>query len=268
MSDIADDTVRGHAEGERAAHAEVEAPTGHHVRTVPRCFPNRPAAGVDQSLRTREVPSPTRMLDGLSDRGANGIAGVLPAMVCGEESAVLVFENERRRAPVDLFAGSCAMLARIAAEEEGHEVLLRSIAERLPAPDHDAAVRKMARRFFASLHTDDIGTHFSRIAWLDSGVCIVLSVIGRLAAPCAAAPALGAALRSIVRDEARHVAFSRRYAAHLRAPVSDDRESFMLVRGGLVALLEPCAGALEQLEVNVDQLFQRLKRRGSLRDSA
>lgn len=243
------------------------------ARTVERCFPRRiprdaPLAAAPVPDAPRAPCAPAAVLRGLSDRWARGIAGALPAMVCGEESAVIVFDNERRRAPEGLFEGSLAMLARIAAEEEGHEALLRSIAERLPAPVQEASVRRMARRYFASLRSDDVGTHFSRIAWLDSGVCIILDAIVRSSLRSHAAPALRSALRSIVVDEARHVSFARAYAGRLGVSVADDHESFHRVRGGLVSLLEPCGGAFEDLEVDVHELFERLKKRGRLQERA
>jgi hypothetical protein len=181
-------------------------------------------------------------------------------MVCGEESAVLVFRNEFRRAPADLFADSQKALARISEEEEAHEQLLRSLASLLPEAPHELRIRRLARRFFAGLHTPRIGDHFSRIAWLDSGVCIIFSRL--LASPAIrAADPLGQSLRRILREEGSHVAFGRRYADHLGLDSLRDRESFLRVRGGLVQLLEPCAESFETLEVDPDRLFAALRRR-------
>ena len=200
----------------------------------------------------------------MDDRGAEGLAGVLPAMVCGEESAVMVFDNERRRTSASLFSESSAMLGQIAREEEVHEAVLRSAAEALPVTGHDALVRRQARRFFLSLHTEDIGTHFSRIAWLDSGVCVILTALLRRGLPLASAPHLSTVLKRIVLEEAHHVRFSRDYAARLSVHWRDDQESFHRVRAGLVQLLEPCGAALESLEVDPAHLFRRLKTRGTL----
>ena len=65
----------------------------------------------------------------------------------------------------------------------------------------------------------------------------------------------------LVREEAGHVAFSRRYAEHLGVKMLEDREAFLRVRGGLVAVLEPCAGALEGLGVDAGHLFSALRGR-------
>ena len=247
------------------SRADAEPPATAAAASRPRCFPARALPDVDAIVPVApEGLSGRELLVGVADREAEGVAGVLPAMVCGEESAVLVFDNERRRAGAELFAGSQATLARIAREEEGHERVLRSMAAALPDVGHDAAVRRQARRFFLSLHTDDIGTHFSRIAWLDSGVCIILSSLTRRGRPLHTAQRLRCAVDAITRDEGRHVAFSREYAARLGVTWADDRESFMRVRGGLVDLLEPCAGAFESLGVDPASLFARLKQRGPL----
>ncbi len=198
--------------------------------------------------------------EGLGDSAGEAMAGLLPAMVCGEESAVMVFANEARRVPEGLLTDSRAVLARIAGEEEGHEHVLRGLASMLPEAGHEARVRRAARRFFAGLHTENIGEHFSRIGWLDSGVCIILSRVCASPKLRAAAPLRGAFLR-IVREEAGHVAFSRRYAEHLGVKMLEDRESFLRVRGGLVAVLEPCGGALEDLGVDPGELFGALRGR-------
>lgn len=232
-----------------------------HARIVPRCFPGRsPFGGSEQAGIAAAAP----LLSGLSDRAAEGIAGLLPAMVCGEESAVIVFDQERLRIRGDLFVDSNAALKRIANEEAGHETLLRSLASLLPQPKNEASIRRKAQRYFAGLHTDDLGSHFARIAWLDSGVCIILSEVVR--ASLTGAPRLRAALRSIMQDEARHVAFSRHYSTHLGVRSESNRESFSLVRCGLIELLQPCTAAIEHLDIDPDRLFARLRRPGPLRE--
>lgn len=202
------------------------------------------------------------LLTGLNDAAALGIAGLLPAMVCGEESAVMVFSNERARVREDLFSDSQVLLERIAGEEERHEALLRGLAEMLPVAAHDASARHNARRFFLGIKAQEVGDHFSRIAWLDSGVCVIFARLVASGSPVRSAPVLHRALRRILRDEASHVAFSRRYAAHLGVKAAADRQSFHLVRAGLVALLEPCGHSIESLGVDPDALFRDLKCRG------
>ncbi len=227
---------------------------------IPRCFPT-PGRGAALGGRPACDPWPEEDLRaGLSDGIGASVAGLLPAMVCGEESAVLVFENESRRVGSDLFAQSQATLDRISREEEGHERVLRGLAERLPEPAHARETRRLARRFFAGLRTPDIGEHFSRIGWLDSGVCIIFARLLDSPGLADAAP-LRRALQRILREEAGHVAFSRRYAERLGADMLQDRESFLRVRGGLIDVLRPCGGALEELGVDADALFADLRGR-------
>ena len=246
-----------------AALAQSDGPP----RVVPRCFGRRSEAGFSAGAETVEphdVLSETgpSLLQGLADAHALGIAGLLPAMVCGEESAVMVFSNERARVDEELFADSKQMLDRIAREEERHEGLLRSLASMLPVVEHDEQVRREARRFFLGLKAQEVGDHFSRIAWLDSGVCVIFARLIASGSPVRSAPALHRALRRILRDEASHVAFSRRYAAHLGVKAAADKGSFHLVRGGLVSLLEPCGHSFEKLGIDPDDLFRELKCRG------
>ncbi len=232
-------------------------------RLVPRCLPARPTQpDAPESTLPPEFTLSTDLVRGLSDRAATAIAGLLPAMVCGEESAVMVFGNEYRRVSTQLFNDSTTTLDRIASEEETHETQLRALASFLPEPAFDAEVRQNARRFFLRLKSDDIATHFSRIAWLDSGVCIIFSRLIAAGSPVRDATALHRALRRILRDEATHVAFSRRYAAHLGLNARENQESFHAVRAGLVQLLAPCAPALDALNIDPAELFTALKNRG------
>ena len=97
--------------------------------------------------------------------------------MCGEESAVHVFHQEARRLSGDSYNASRLLLQQIAAEEIEHELLLGAIHNHLPLANDHAVLRKRAQYFFMRLASIDPATHFSRIAELDSGACIIMSAL-------------------------------------------------------------------------------------------
>jgi len=201
------------------------------------------------------------VLVGAADGVAEALGALLPSMLCGEESAVRVFYNEGDRVGADLFNAGSRTLLRIAAEEEHHERLLRLLEEQTPPPGDAGAGRTRARRYFMSLHCRDIGEHFSRIAALDSGVCLIMHDLTRPASPLGGVATVRRMLRRIHADEARHVAFSHAYAGFFGVDARRDGASFELVRRGLVELMRPCGAAFERLGVDPDRLFARLRGR-------
>jgi hypothetical protein len=204
------------------------------------------------------VLAPTQVLAGLSDAAAVALANVLPCFLCGEESAVQVFANEGNRISSTFQHGASTTLFRIAAEEEYHEELLAHLQAGLPAAQDLGRRRQMARRYFQRIASRDVGDHFSRIAALDSAVCIILAEMMRPGGAFLRDSVAAGIFSRIRHDEGRHVRFSRHYAAALGVTRDSAAESFELVRSGLIELLK-CAGAgFESLAVDPDRLFRRL----------
>lgn len=200
----------------------------------------------------------TQILAGLNDGTATALANVLPCLLCGEESAVIVFANEGNRIASSLHDDASDTLFRISAEEEYHEEMLASLQARLPEARELERRKQLARRYFRRIHSRDIGEHFARIAALDSAVCIILGEMHRPGGPFPP-DSLAAAIFSRIRhDEGRHVRFSRRYAAALGVTRDGAAESFEVVRSGLVGLLRLCGNGFDSLAVDPDRLFRRL----------
>ena len=97
------------------------------------CFapPVAPAGLMAQRVRVprlrvaEEALTSNKGLQGLNDATAMALAGVLPSLLCGEESAVHVFNNEGNRVSVALHDSASSALFQIAAEE-GLEERVRS----------------------------------------------------------------------------------------------------------------------------------------------
>jgi hypothetical protein len=183
------------------------------------------------------------------------LAQLIQLLKCGEESAALAFDilARRRRHRGDNHA-LCGALASIADDERKHEQLLSAWQRTLPAPVWDPAGNAVAVRFFRDLGTCDAGDHLTRIAALDSAVCVLLRSLRK------AQPGLfGACLSQILADEAGHVALASGYARR-HSPARRRQEQAAATRDGLVRLLATSADCLEALQMNPEQLLPRLRR--------
>src|SRR6202008_2418142 len=121
---------------------------------------------------------------------------------------------------------------RIAADEHAHAALLRQLQMHLPTPAVDRCFDLATERFFLGLASPDAGLHFTRIAALDSAVCLLLMTLRR-AQPQLFVPAL----RRILADEARHVNVTSGYAHRLATRLRRSNAAAE-VRAGMASLLE------------------------------
>lgn len=183
------------------------------------------------------------------------LAQLVQLLRCGEESAAFAFDilarRRRRRGDSEALYGA---LASIADDERKHEQLLSAWQRTLPTPARDLAGNAVAVQFFRDLATPDAGDHLTRIAALDSAVCVLLASLRR------AQPGLfGGCLSQILADEAGHVAVASGYARR-HAPARRRQEQAAATRDGLVRLLATSADCLEALQMNPDRLLLRLRR--------
>jgi hypothetical protein len=192
----------------------------------------------------------------LNARDSEALAELLPVLICGEESAGLVFARLSQASDLALAHDE---LSRIEREEFEHARLLSQVRLALPKARTDAALARAAKLFFMRMSEHELGRHFARIAALDSGVCVLLGALRRRTTPTAAEPVLNPMFARIHRDEARHVLVTRRYA---RALAGSQRAEAIAhdTRRRLVELLTHRAAALEQLLcIDADKLFARLR---------
>jgi hypothetical protein len=175
-------------------------------------------------------------------------------LLCGEESASLAFELlARRRRRLGDGPEMIAALTRIAQDEREHEALLRKLKRELPAVESRVEVARAESQFFRSLGCHDAGGHFTRIAALDSAVCVLLSTL-RKAQPQLFCPAL----QRVHSDEARHVAVAATYAKRL-TPRVQRIEQVAATRHGLADVLTHRAACFESLCIDPDRLLTRLR---------
>ena len=222
------------------------------------CFPHRvpsefcPRAVVPMQLRVAKLKD---SLSKLSESQLTALGRLLPALLCGEESAFHVFWREGHRVSNAQAGYSQALANRIAVDELEHERLLQDLRRCCPVPDDIGSTLTRTRRFFMRMASRDPAVHFARVAALDSAVCIVLS---RLVKPLSRATALIEIFNRIRSDEARHVRFSRRHAYELGADPSLLANTGTQVRSQLVDLLYPLGNSFEDLSLDAEQLFRRV----------
>ncbi len=194
----------------------------------------------------------------LSDKQLEAAARLTTVLLCGEQSAVRVFaaEVQRGRAP----AQALRALSAIEQDEHLHECALLEFAEHLPKPDGLHALKRRSQRFFAQLgRVDDMARHFGQISQLDSTVCRIMwhmekSSLDKLSP-------LRLIAEQIKKDEARHVAVSRRYAASLGLARDTRAEDGLYIADRMIEMLDELTDSFESVGVDSDQLFASIRRR-------
>jgi len=223
------------------------------------CFPHpvpldsrRPAARLTQP----GINEKRNSLSELAEAQIEALGRLLPALLCGEESSFHVFSQEVSRLTDAALYRSLALARRIAVEELEHERLLRELRNCCPVPNDLATIRLRARRFFLRMACRDHALHFARVAALDSAVCVILAAVTK---PLGQARVIVETFNRIRGDEARHVRFSREHSCELGANNSVLADTAVCVRSELAALLYPLASSFEDLGLDADHLFRRIK---------
>lgn len=195
----------------------------------------------------------------LTSTAADGLSRIIATMMCGEESATHVFNNEGRRLSEKAIGESTSVMYRIAGEEAEHENLLNLISRQVPTPDDLDTLRSRTRFFFIRVASREPAIHFSRIVGLDSGVCMSLSSMLQPGAAISAAPEIHRILRHIWKDEASHVRVSRRHVLDLGLEEKQLREESRNVREAYAnRIVRPLGDAFEAIGVDTDALSRRL----------
>lgn len=205
----------------------------------------------------RWATPPSSRMATLSPEALQGLADLLPVLLCGEESAEHVFAGAAEHASASLNPAMRAGLAAIADDEHRHGLMLLALRNSLPCTQDSDAVQRSAR-FLKSLASADLKTHLTRVSALDAGVCIVLAEVTRPGTPIAKAVNIAQVFSQIRRDEGRHVRISRQYAQALGVDAKMESAERRSVIAEFCALLTPSATAFTRLGVDAQQMLQRL----------
>lgn len=185
----------------------------------------------------------------MPDRVEQALAGLMPFLQCGEESAGMVFDGWAAASQPE----EQSVFAAIAREEQMHEQLLDALARTLPTV---APVRRPSQvaRFYIGQHHAAPAIHAARVASLDSAVCLLLNRLAGRGSALRTSPETAGVFLRIARDEARHVRLSRSLAAE-QLSVGDAMDQAVAVRLELADLLAPAAPLFEALGVEPDRLL-------------
>ena len=202
------------------------------------------------------APSSSLALDAIA---AQGLADLLPTLLCGEASAEMVFTHAIKAFPSKKFPELHDALCRIVADEKRHGDELFNLSHYLPSPSKRATA-KHAVRFLRSLASDNLSIHLARLSAIDIGVCIVLALVCR--APLIIKNDYICRLLTLIRrDEGRHVRVTRRCAEVLGLDVAIEKKEKIQVLNAFSELLSRQDDAFIAIGVDPEQLRTHFKKR-------
>ncbi len=216
-----------------------------------RCFP---LAKVASHHESHPILDWIDMFSGdvseLTEKQKAGLSKLIPLLLCGEQSAVFVFQRESKRVSNESIKHA---LEKIEADENLHEKALQLLLMSLPT-NESHRTKRLAQRFYARIEkrTNTIAEHFMAISELDACVCILMHTVANSSIKHTNISKL---FQLIKLDEARHVNIARNYAENLSLEVSHNRYS---INSELVELLKQEQGGFTQLGINTEELFKRL----------
>lgn len=192
----------------------------------------------------------------LTSAQEESLSQLIPLLLCGEQSAQLVFGSYAARK--DIQNQSRQALERIELDEHIHEIALQWLLGTVGVPDDLHARKRRAQKFYTAIgQATAPGMHFANIEQLDSGVCIIMHAITQ--SNLGKTHPLSKLFEQIKNDEARHVGLSRHYANKLGAAASKRAQNRTATRHALANFLSPDGHHFEQLGIDADKLLQRIK---------
>lgn len=232
-------------------------------RKLFRCFaPRRQRSTATRTWFTQwgdDFSSPSLVMKSTHQEA---LARLVPALLCGEQSAIEIFQTEAEYLTREARTSSFTLFHIIENDEAAHEASLQLLRAKLPVADDENAIRRRSQRYFTSLgRAKTVAHHFGQVAQLDSAVCAIMwyvqnsevggnSMVGRLA-------------ERIKHDEARHVSISRQHAFSLGLSRDEYFHQGELVRCELTSMLQYVANSFEDIGIDADLLFARIKRGAS-----
>ncbi|WP_025565632.1 hypothetical protein [Psychromonas sp. SP041] len=191
------------------------------------------------------------------------LAHLIPLILCGEQSAQLVFNQEINRLFSENQDDNQTMiksLLEVEADEHRHDQALQAILNALPIIENKRHIQRQAQRFYAQLgRGEDRCQHFIKIATLDACVTQVmhefehclLGVNHPFSHLCGL----------IKKDEAKHVYVARHHAQALGATSAMFRKEQHSVSHLLHQLLDTQVEHFHFLGVDLNKIFTNLERK-------
>lgn len=200
-------------------------------------------------FETESMRLPTTVLESLGQ--------VMPLLMCGEQSAALVFNREANRSENQRSAN---LFSQIEADETVHDDALQAIYSDLPVSPHEAAIKRRAKRFYIAMGSDNAPADelFAGIVHLDSCVCSIMGAVEK--SKLGKHHPYAHVIQRIKLDEARHVGVSRQHLKWLGANAKHTSELGDEIRTRLGDLLRPNTDDWEALGVDWDKLEKQILR--------
>ena len=209
-------------------------------------------------------------LQNLTDEQSCALAKLIPLLLCGEQSAVHIFNRESLRlyqSAIDCndqqaqqdYTQALATLANIEADERYHEQALQQILAALPANKEQHKIKRQAQLFYTQIahNTASLAEHFQMIAKLDRCVCILMDAVSKSSLQ---GTELAKLFGLIKKDEAKHVGFARKHSLLLQSydAIAPPDQTGFDVQSRLVTLLKKHSTTFEHLQIDSRTLFDRL----------
>lgn len=190
------------------------------------------------------------------------LASLIPLLLCGEQSAQLVFSNEIERLNnhnKEKYSQAVLALSTIEAEENAHELALQSVLMRLPKADNLSKIKRRAQLFYASLgKAETVIEHFILIRQLDSYVAIIMSHMAR--SQLGSQHLVSQLFNHIKNDEAGHVSIARRHIISLGGEVNQSSKLIRSLSSRLCQLLSPQESSFINLGVDIEHLLEKIEK--------
>ena len=227
---------------------------------APQSEVNQLASPISHCYKVRSwLPTSPPGSLGLDALAAQGLADLLPTLLCGEASAEMVFTHAVKAFSLEESPDLHHALCQIVADEKRHGEQLFILSQHLPSPNKRATA-KHAVRFLRSLASDDLAIHLARLSAIDIGVCIVLALVCR-APPIIKNDYVNRLLTLIRRDEGRHVRVTRRCAEVLGLNMMIEKKEKIQVLKAFSALLSRQDDAFKAIGVDSNQLRTNFNKR-------
>ncbi|MFT5704316.1 MAG: hypothetical protein ACI8SK_000262 [Shewanella sp.] len=196
-----------------------------------------------------------------SEEERNSLAHLIPLLLCGEQSAQLVFNNEINRilaSNEETCSSVTQSLMEVETDEMVHDMALQQVQSELPIVEHMIDIQRQAKRFYLQLgRVNSYCEHFVRIAILDTCVTQIMhefehSGLGK-GHPFAILCGL------IKKDEAKHVYVAKHHAQYLGASKAMFAAEHEMVLPKLYTLLSSQSAHFEALGIELTQVFTKLE---------
>lgn len=195
----------------------------------------------------------------MNSKHQDALARLAPALLCGEQSAINLFQIQDGHLTRQALNMSVTFFHSIEHDETAHEASLQVLRAKLPAARDEHTIRRRSQAYFAGLgRTESVAHHFGQVSQLDSAVCAIMWYMQQSAV--GGNSMIGQLVERIRHDEVRHVSICRRHACALGLSRDDHARLGEHVRGGLTRMLEHVADSFEDIGIDADLLFARIKR--------